>query len=239
MRILVMNSKGGAGKTTLTTTLISYYLSRGMKTALIDMDPQGSSAFWAEKRQESLGKPQVIEASKTKTGMTNVFQRKPEAGTQVVVTDTPAGVKILENMAEIRKNDVILIPVLPSSFDIKAVTLFIGSLLINLRRQRVNCRIAVIANRCRLNTKAYGRLMLFLNSLDIPFIGTVRDSQTYVHASENGIGIFDKPNLLRYRKELEQWYPIIRWLREIERQKDRMTSHPSEQRGSKVIPEPG
>ena len=96
----------------------------------------------------------------------------------------------------------------------------------------------MIANRCRLNTKAYGRLMLFLNSLDIPFIGTVRDSQTYVHASENGIGIFDKPNLLRYRKELEQWYPIIRWLREIEKQKDRMTSHPSEQRGSKVIPEP-
>lgn len=40
LTILVINSKGGSGKTTLTTNLAAYYASRQLRTAIIDYDPQ-------------------------------------------------------------------------------------------------------------------------------------------------------------------------------------------------------
>jgi chromosome partitioning protein len=48
--ILVINSKGGAGKTTLTTNLASYYASQHLRTAILDCDPQGSSTQWLKQR---------------------------------------------------------------------------------------------------------------------------------------------------------------------------------------------
>ena len=41
--ILVVNPKGGCGKTTIATNLATYYAVWGMSTALVDLDPQQSS----------------------------------------------------------------------------------------------------------------------------------------------------------------------------------------------------
>ncbi len=48
--ILVINSKGGAGKTTLSTNLASYYANQKFRTAIMDCDPQGSSMHWLRQR---------------------------------------------------------------------------------------------------------------------------------------------------------------------------------------------
>jgi len=48
--IMVMNPKGGCGKSTLATNLASYYAARGKKTALVDYDPQRSSLDWLDRR---------------------------------------------------------------------------------------------------------------------------------------------------------------------------------------------
>ena len=50
LSILVINSKGGSGKTTLTTNLASFYASKNFKTAILDYDPQGSSLQWLSVR---------------------------------------------------------------------------------------------------------------------------------------------------------------------------------------------
>ncbi|NIP53549.1 MAG: AAA family ATPase, partial [candidate division Zixibacteria bacterium] len=52
--ILVLNSKGGSGKTTLTTNLASYFANEGYKTAIMDYDPQGSSLQWLKVRSKEL-----------------------------------------------------------------------------------------------------------------------------------------------------------------------------------------
>jgi len=52
-KILVINSKGGCGKTTLATYIASYFAKHGFSTALLDFDPQGSSTRWLKLRPES------------------------------------------------------------------------------------------------------------------------------------------------------------------------------------------
>ena len=42
-RIVVLNPKGGSGKTTIAINLASYLASRGHTPLLMDYDPQGSS----------------------------------------------------------------------------------------------------------------------------------------------------------------------------------------------------
>ena len=49
-RIVVLNPKGGSGKTTLAINLASYYASCQQKPVLMDFDPQGSSLRWVRKR---------------------------------------------------------------------------------------------------------------------------------------------------------------------------------------------
>ncbi|CAN6133262.1 ParAB_family domain containing protein [Methylophilaceae bacterium] len=49
-KILIANSKGGAGKTTLATNLASYLAASGHRVLLQDLDRQQSSAQWLSRR---------------------------------------------------------------------------------------------------------------------------------------------------------------------------------------------
>ena len=48
--ILVTNSKGGCGKSTIATNLAAYYADEGYATVLADYDPQGSALSWLHER---------------------------------------------------------------------------------------------------------------------------------------------------------------------------------------------
>ena len=61
-RILVINGKGGCGKTTIATNLAVAYASRGVAVALVDNDPQASSSYWAEQRDSDLPPVHVVRA---------------------------------------------------------------------------------------------------------------------------------------------------------------------------------
>ena len=49
-RIVVLNPKGGSGKTTIAINLASYYAVHGLRPVLMDFDPQGSTMRWLKKR---------------------------------------------------------------------------------------------------------------------------------------------------------------------------------------------
>ncbi|HAS28601.1 MAG TPA: hypothetical protein DCS56_00375, partial [Alcanivorax sp.] len=59
--ILVANSKGGCGKTTLATNLAAYFAHSGQAVTLLDLDPQQSATQWVRLREdprvEALGWP--------------------------------------------------------------------------------------------------------------------------------------------------------------------------------------
>ncbi len=213
-RVAVVNAKGGSGKTTLATNLASYYCSQNLKTALIDYDSQGSSSFWVSHRPESLNSIQIISAYKQAMSVTRTWFLRPERLTERVIIDSPSGLDVAQFKQTLNESNAILIPVLPSAIDIHAVAHFIADVLLQGKVKREQGRIAVVANRARKNTLVYQKLNNFLNSLGIPFIATLRDTQHYIKASETGIGIFEAKR--KSAKDIESWQPLLDWLKQCE-----------------------
>jgi chromosome partitioning protein len=191
-RVLVVNAKGGRGKTTIATNLAVFYANMGASTALVDHDPQGSATHWLDTRGAHLPKIVGIAAWKPpEAGVTRTFQMRAALAARRVVLDTPAAVTTADLTRLLPETDRILIPVLPSSIDIRAGTRFIGNLLLDRTFRHNPLPVTVIANRVRQNTLIFRKLERFLRSLDIPFVAIFRDTQLYVHAAEAGEGVFD------------------------------------------------
>lgn len=209
-RLLVANAKGGSGKTTITTNIASYLVNEGNSVAIIDHDPQGSSSQWVKERNESLKSISCVEAFKKNDHSTRSFQLNVAQGTRFIISDTPAGVAGVNLSEHIRHCDAILIPIVPSAIDIRAATSFIKDVLLCPGFRRNPKPIAVIANRVKRNTVGYSKLEIFLRSLNIPFVATIRDTQRYVRAAEVGMGLYDfsNPNA----DDLREWQPLIQWL---------------------------
>ena len=202
--IMILNSKGGSGKSTISTNLASYYATEGKKVALVDFDPQASSLEWLSARGSGRKGILGIDAA---TGSLRVPR-----SVDYVIYDTPAAVYGKELTAFLRRAQSIIIPVLPSPIDMRAATPFIQKVLDNGRIARKECRVALIANRCRENTNVYHQLGSFLKKVRrAPFISVLRETQNYNKAAERGLGIFELAPYLA-SKDRDQWEPIIKWL---------------------------
>ncbi|MDA8363474.1 MAG: ParA family protein [Gammaproteobacteria bacterium] len=202
--IMVMNSKGGSGKTTLATNLASYFASRKKPVLLADFDPQSSSLAWLAARPGESAPIRGLAAWRDRLWIPREID--------TVVMDVPAGVRDRRLARLVRQAQTIIVPVLPSALDIRAAADFIGELTGIDSRPRLAPKIAVVANRVRENTRAFENLEEFLSGLDLPVLASLRDSQNYVTAAERGIGIFEL-GPASVATDLEQWSPLLRWLR--------------------------
>jgi chromosome partitioning protein len=210
-RILVLNPKGGSGKTTVATNLASYFASRGDRPLLTDNDPQGSSTRWLKKRKPEQPLIHGIAAFERHGRMTRAWQMRTPADAAHVVVDTPAAL-IAQDMPEMTRGaDVIIVPVLPSDIDIYAFSKCIADLLLIAKVRRDENRIGVVANRVKRKTLVYQSLMRFLDTLRIPVIATLRDSQNYVRAAEQGVGIHEMKRS-QVEQDLVDWEPLLAWL---------------------------
>lgn len=199
--ILVINSKGGAGKSTLTSNLASYYAVRGYRTALFDFDRQMSGVRWLQRRPREV--PEI-------TGVTGWTFRDFDSYERVIM-DPPAQIQNKDMAMLVARSDVVIVPVLPSPIDIHAAADFIRDLLVDGKVRHSNKPVCVVANRVRTNTVMYDQLRRFLGSLKIPFVTTFRDSQNYTHASMKGIGVFEM-NRDIVAQDLQHWRPLIEWI---------------------------
>lgn len=210
-RIVVLNPKGGCGKTTLATNLASAYALRQPMPAIMDYDPQGSSMRWIEKRAASRPPVYGIAAYKSSMHATRSWQLRVPQETTTLIIDSRAGMS-QEALRDITRDATsILVPVLPSSIDIHAASRCIADLLLIAKVDRRDGKLAVIANRTRKHTHSFATLMRFLDSLGIPVIGVLRDSQNFVKAADQGLGVCELPRYVA-ATDAEQIERIVAWL---------------------------
>lgn len=203
--ILVLNAKGGCGKSTISTNLASYYAwEMEQKVALADYDPQGSSMAWLQARGEEWPEIQGIAAWKDPV--------KVARNTDVLIMDAPARIHGKELSQLVRKAQTIVFPVLPSPIDMRAATDYMKELKNLSQVEKGEVKIGVVANRVRENTIIYAELFDFIKELKVPYVGTLRDTQNYIRAEERGVGVFEMAPS-QVTQDFEGWQPLVKWLK--------------------------
>lgn len=206
--ILVASSKGGAGKSTLSTSLAAHFAVEGKRTVLVDADKQHSATRWCEKRAH------LDTAVLPIDGTVKNWQKQVPENTQIIIIDAPAGAMADDLDAYIELADAVLVPVLPSMIDIEATVPFLNSMAKNARVKKKKLPVGLVGNRLKPWTNASQQAVEQLKSWPYSVVGEVRDTQAYVLMVALGKSVFDY-NSEQLRSHQEDWAPILKWLKKV------------------------
>ncbi|MGR8946545.1 MAG: nucleotide-binding protein [Gammaproteobacteria bacterium] len=207
--ILVLNAKGGSGKTTVATNLAGYYANAGQNVTLADFDPQGSSTDWLSIRPPERPKIYGVPA----------FEKplRVPRNTDVLIMDAPSRTHG-DNLASlVKRAQTIILPVVPSPVDIRAALRFFGEIKALRSVISTDVKLATVANRVREGTLMANQLEDYLfemtlpNGRKFPFLTMLRSSNNYLKAADKGISIFEFAPVAT-AIDREYWTPLLRWL---------------------------
>ncbi len=201
--VLVANTKGGCGKTTISTHLAAAFANSGRRTVLADADRQRSSYQWTRLRPGNVARVTPLDwVSKI---------ADPPRGTERLVIDAAAAMKTKHVFELVKMADMIVVPVLASAFDQASTAAFLNKLneLKPIRKSKTP--VAVVRNRVRPRTHAAARLARFLNEIEHQDLGTLTDRTVYNDVAAVGMTIFD---LTGKRAEMyrEDWSEVLDYI---------------------------
>ncbi|MCK5324607.1 MAG: ParA family protein [Woeseiaceae bacterium] len=208
--IMVLNAKGGCGKSTLATNIASYFANEGAVVALADYDPQRSSLDWLARRPDN--RPEIAAVAAFEDG----FRHAPR-NADIMVVDAPARSHGKELVDLVKHAETIVVPVLPSTIDMQATTTFVEELKSVGKIRHKQAKIAIVANRVRDNTLIWGDLDEYLTKIRVPYVAALREAQNYVRAYTRGLGIFELPEYIAW-PDWDEWEPLTAWLRSVRSQ---------------------
>ncbi len=200
MIVLVANTKGGCGKTTVSTHLAAALAGHGHRTALADADRQRSSLEWVRLRPGTAAPIAALDWTKDLT--------KAPKGLDRLVIDAPAAMRKKHAFELVGMADVIVVPVLPSVFDQGSTMAFLARLH-QLKVIRKNQKpVGVLRNRVRTGTRATARLARFLDEIEHADLGALADRAIYNDVAAQGLSIFDLSG--RRAEQLRaDWAPLL------------------------------
>lgn len=114
--IAIISQKGGAGKTTVAVHLAVEAERRGYRTAIFDLDPQGSAASWSDKRESE--SPAVVPAQANR--LEHLMEQARGQNADLVIIDSAPNADNA-SLAAARAADLILVPCRPAAFDLAAI----------------------------------------------------------------------------------------------------------------------
>lgn len=200
--IVVANPKGGVGKSSLATNIAGYLAKQGHAVMLGDVDQQQSSRRWLALRPASLPPIQGWEIADGRLA-------RPPKGVSHVVIDTPAGLHEPQLDDVLRIANKLLVPLQPSLFDIDASYAFVQKLLAKPAQRRPE--IGMVVMRAKEGTLSVEHLQQFLQTLNVPVLAQLRDTQNYVQLAARGLTLWDvAPS--RVERDLQQWQGLQDWL---------------------------
>lgn len=193
-KIIVMNPKGGCGKTTLATNLASLYAAHGYKAALLDFDPQGSSSAWLKRRSEgAVAIHGVVAYQASSWNATRSWQMRMPQEIERVIVDTPAAIKGIDVPGYLKDVDTVVVPVLPTVIDMEASLSFIHEVVKVIKMRSSPAELVVVANRVRVRTDDLRAMVEVCTDAGVPVVGHLRDSINYSRCTDVGLGVHDLP----------------------------------------------
>jgi chromosome partitioning protein len=202
--IVIANPKGGVGKSTLSTNLAGYFAAQGHQVLLGDADRQQSARGWLGIRPEAARPIATWEIDEDNIA-------RPPKGTSHVVLDTPAGLHGRRLNEILKMAGKVLVPLQPSMFDILATREFMLRLAEEKAVRKGDIQVGIVGMRVDSRTRSAEQLQRFVESLNLPMLGCLRDTQNYVQLAAHGLTLWDvAPS--RVQRDLEQWQPILDWL---------------------------
>ncbi|WP_422039032.1 AAA family ATPase [Roseibium sp.] len=201
-KILVVNSKGGCGKTTIATNLAVALAARGEDVALADADRQKSSLSWVKRRPRNLVK--IVALNWSKEGNIGDMDKELDA----VVIDGPGGLR-----SELAKNLIaeasdIIVPVLASAFDWSATLKFLDNISDIKKVRKGKADIHVVANRINRRSTQVADLEQTLSKKGYPLLARISDRVLYARHAANGTGVFDSSDAKAHEVR-GQWHTLL------------------------------
>jgi chromosome partitioning protein len=202
--ILVANSKGGSGKTTVATNVAGWLAGKRQRVAIADHDTQRSATVWLARRPALFPAIQGLPPDAPKKAL-------KDAAPQWLVVETPAGLHGEDLRNAVQSADVMLVPLAPSLFDMAATQHFLAAIAHYKAVKKGTLAIGIVAMRVDARTRSAAELDEFLKGFDFPVVAHLRDTQVYVHCARDGASVFDLPRS-RAEQDWEQWKPLTRWI---------------------------
>ena len=180
LRIAVFNGKGGCGKTTLAWNL-AMGLGRRASTLLLDADPQGSLAHWADW-----------------SGREDIAIRVREWGSEAgrgeeyafIVTDCAPRLEAEELKQIVAESDLVLLPVLPSPLDLWASRRS-ADWIREQRAQRPTLRAAFVLNQVEAQSALSRAAQVAIAELGLPVLRAVLHRRAiYRSAALEGLSVY-------------------------------------------------
>lgn len=201
--VLVANTKGGCGKTTVATHLAAAFANAGLRAALADADKQASSLGWLKARPESAP---AIEAVDWRDGP----GKTPKKVDRLII-DAPAGMKMKKIEELLRLADVIVVPVLPSGFDEPVTGEFLKQLEALKPIRKSKTAVAILRNRVQTGTRMAAKLDKFMLGVGHTGVGRLRHRLVYADVAGRGLSVFDLTG--KQHEDLrEDWAPLLRYV---------------------------
>lgn len=201
-KILVVNAKGGCGKTTVATNLAAAFAVRGDEVALADADRQKSALGWLKRRADTLAPIKAL--NWTKSGSIGEGAGDMDA----IVIDGPGGLNSDHAKMLIAEASDIIVPVLPSAFDWTATLKFLGRISEIKRVRKGKADIHVVANRVSRNSGQLVELERVFAEKGYPVLCRISDRVIYARHANDGTSVFDQTDV-RSAEMRGQWMPLL------------------------------
>lgn len=206
-RMLVVNGKGGCGKTTVATNLACTIANRGQKVALMDYDREACASAWLRRRAHDASP--ITRTQGASMYETTAFSLRIPPDHDCMVIDGSSGLVGSDLDLPLQQADLVLVPLMPSPLDLDATARFVNDLRANriVRRRRI--AIALIVIRLPDCEDVAARFAGPVRELGVPCAAVFRDLPVYNTAAAQGLGILEAANTEDERVEAAAWERLV------------------------------